>query len=85
MLELRYAKPALKALLKMPTGIAQRMRGELQAIAADPTTYRGDWKPLQGSDYWRLRVGDWRAVCEIRNGELVLLVVKIALRGDVYK
>jgi mRNA interferase RelE/StbE len=85
MLTLRFAKPAIKALLKMPTGIAKRMRVELDAVAANPAAYRGDWKPLQGSDFWRLRVGDWRAICEIRDGELVLLVVKIAPRGDANK
>lgn len=85
MLALRYAKPALKVLLKMPAGLARRMQDELRSIAIDPNAYRGDWKPLQGSDYWRLRVGDWRAICEIRNGELVLLVLKIAPRGDIYK
>ena len=85
MLAIRFAKPALKALLKMPNGIAKRMRGELGRVAADPTAYRGEWKPLQGSDLWRLRVGEWRAVCEVRDGELVLLVVKISPRGDAYK
>ncbi len=85
MFTLRFAKPALKALLKMPAGIAKRMRTELDAVAADPANYRGDWKPLQGSAFWRLRVGDWRAICDLRDGELVLLVVKIAPRGDVYK
>jgi len=30
-------------------------------------------------------VGDWRAICDLRDGERVLLVVKIAPRGDVYK
>jgi mRNA interferase RelE/StbE len=85
MLTLRLAKPAIKALLKMPAGIAKRMHMELGVIAADPAAYRGDWKRLQGSEYWRLRVGDWRAICELREGELVLLVVKIAARGDVYK
>ena len=85
MLAIRFAKPALKALLKMPSGIARRMRGELGRVAADPAAYRGDWKPLQGSDLWRLRVGDWRAICEVRDGELMLLVVKISPRGDAYK
>ena len=85
MLALRFAKPALKALLKMPSGIARRMRTELRRVAADPAAYRGAWRPLQGSDLWRLRVGDWRAICEIRDGELVLLVVKISPRGDAYK
>lgn len=85
MLTLHFSKPALKALVKMPSGIARRMRDELGNVAADPSVYRGDWKPLQGSAFWRLRVGDWRAICDVRDGELVLLVLKIATRGDAYK
>ena len=85
MLALRYAKPALKVLLKMPTGIAGRMRAELVRIAKNPSAYRGDWKPLAGSNFWRLRVGDWRAICDMRDDELVLLVLKIAPRGEAYK
>lgn len=85
MLALRFSKSAIKTLIKMPAGIAKRMRSELDRVATDPATYRGDWKSLQGSDFWRLRVGDWRAICEIRDGDLVLLVLKIAPRGDAYK
>lgn len=85
MLDLRFTKSAQKALLKMPVGIVKRMREELTQIAINPAAYRGDWKPLQGSEFWRLRVGDWRAICDLQNGELVLLVVKVASRGDVYK
>lgn len=69
----------------MPDGIARRLRLELDRVAAGPSAYRGDWKPLQGSAYWRLRVGDWRAICDVRDAELVLLVLKIAPRGDAYK
>lgn len=85
MLTLRFAKSAIKSMLKMPKGTAQRMQTELGKIATDPTGYRGDWKPLQASIFWRLRVGDWRAICEIHDEELVLLVLKIAPRGDAYK
>lgn len=85
MLELRFAKSAAKGLARMPHGVARRMLGELKAIAANPGAYRGDWKPLQGSPFWRLRVGDWRAICDVQRGELVLLVVKVAPRGEVYK
>jgi mRNA interferase RelE/StbE len=85
MLAIRFSKDASKTFARMPRGIAVRMLGELKKIAADPATYRGDWKPLRGIDAWRLRVGDWRVLCEIRDGELVLLVVKIAPRGDAYK
>ncbi|MBK1720975.1 type II toxin-antitoxin system RelE family toxin [Thiocystis violacea] len=85
MLALRFTKQAQKTLRKMPSGIATRMRAELGTIAVDPSAYRGDWKPLKGSGLWRLRVGDWRAICDLSSGELVLLVVKIGPRGDVYQ
>lgn len=86
MLTIRFSKSAAKAMHKMPKVIAARMLSELRVIAASPAAYRGDWKPLQGADdLWRLRVGGWRALCEVRNDELVLLVVKVAARGDAYK
>ena len=85
MLALRFTKSALKVLLKMPVSIAKHMRLELEKITDDPAAYRGDWKSLSGSDFWRLRVGDWRVICELHDGGLVLLVLKIAPRGDAYK
>ncbi|MEF8712397.1 MAG: type II toxin-antitoxin system RelE/ParE family toxin [Accumulibacter sp.] len=39
---------------------------------------------MQGPPFWRLRVGDWRAICDVQRDELVLLVVKVAPRGDAY-
>ncbi|WP_414718598.1 type II toxin-antitoxin system RelE family toxin [Thiocapsa sp.] len=84
MFTLRFSKQSQKVLRKMPSGIATRLRAELDAIAMNPSAYRGDWKPLAGSDLWRLRVGDWRAICDLRSGELILLAVKIGPRGDVY-
>ena len=85
MLSLQYNKPALKTLRRMPANTARRLRDELALVAADPTAYEGDWKPLRGSLFWRLRVGDWRAICEIKEQQLLLLVLKIGSRGDVYK
>jgi len=85
MFNLRYHKQALKILLKMPRGIANQIRTELTAISDNPSTYQGDWKPLSGTQFWRLRVGGWRAICEFRDNELILFVLKIGSRGDIYK
>lgn len=54
-------------------------------MAQAPYTYEGDWKPMKGQPFWRLRQGSYRAICRIDNGELVVLVLKIGTRGDVYK
>ena len=85
MLAVTYKKDAAKALMRMPAQARQRMVAELRAIAVDPRNYRGDWKPLAGSPFWRLRVGSYRAVCDIQGDTLVLLVLKVGPRGDVYK
>jgi len=69
----------------MPKGIAERIDAELESIAFDPTADQGDWKPLQGSPFWRLREGSWRAICEIINNEMIIHVLKIGSRGVVYK
>ncbi len=80
-----FKKSALKALRKMPAGVRERMLQALDEIAEDPSAGHGDWKRLKGSPYWRLRVGSWRAICALGQDEIVLLVLKVGVRGDVYK
>lgn len=83
--KLTYKKSALKTLRKMPRAQAQKMHQELTIMAQDPYAYNGDWKAMKGQPFWRLRQGSYRAICSIDNGELVVLVLKIGARGDVYK
>lgn len=83
--QLYYTRVAIKALRRMPAPYRERIRARLEEVAADPEGYSGDWKPLKGTSLMRLRIGTYRAICEVRSGELVLLVIKIGSRGDVYK
>jgi mRNA interferase RelE/StbE len=39
--------------------------------------------PLKG--IWRYRVGDYRILCRIRHGELIILVVEVGHRREVYR
>ena len=36
-------------------------------------------------DIWRIRVGNWRICYTVEHGELVILILAIARRGDVYE
>ena len=85
MYKLTYKKSVIKAIRKMPRPQAQGLTGELEAMAQAPYAYKGDWKAMKEEPYWRLRQGDYRAICSIDNGELVVLVLKVGSRGDVYK
>jgi mRNA interferase RelE/StbE len=47
----------------------------------------GFGKALKGhfSGLWRYRVGDYRLVCQIRDRELLILVLRVGDRKDIYK
>jgi mRNA interferase RelE/StbE len=80
-----YTKEAAKSLQRMPRNTAQLIREELEAIAADPYASHPNAKKLQGREGYRLRVGDWRVIYKIQNEQLIIVVLKIAARGEIYK
>jgi mRNA interferase RelE/StbE len=45
-------------------------------------------EPLRGptlGKYWKYRVGDYRIVCDLRDDRIVIVVVRIGHRRDVYR
>jgi mRNA interferase RelE/StbE len=44
-------------------------------------------EPLQGTliGLWRYRVGDYRIICTLEHGRLVVLVLRIGHRREIYK
>jgi mRNA interferase RelE/StbE len=49
---------------------------------------RTDGVALQGKKYkglWRYRVGGYRLICQIRDAELVILVLEIGHRSNIYR
>ena len=69
----------------MPRNTAKLIREKLEMIAADPYTDHPNAKKLQGREGYRLRVGDWRVIYTIQNEQLMIIVLKVASRGEVYK
>jgi len=45
---------------------------------------KGDVKKLKGYEYYRLRVGDFRVIFTKNDKELVILVIDIGNRGQIY-
>ncbi|MEO7838661.1 MAG: type II toxin-antitoxin system RelE/ParE family toxin [Anaerolineales bacterium] len=54
-------------------------------MASNPYADHPNAKKLQGRDGYRLRVGDWQVIYEIQNDQLVILVLRVAPRGEVYR
>jgi len=83
--KISYTKEAEKSLLRMPRNTAKLIREKLDAIASDPFANHPNAKKLQSREGYRLRVGDWRVIYKIQNEQLVIVVLKVASRGEVYK
>ena len=69
----------------MPRNTARLIREKLEVIAANPYADHPNAKKLQGREGYRLRVGDWRVIYKIQNEQLVIVVLKVASRGEVYR
>ena len=69
----------------MPRNTANLIREKLVQIARDPFAPIPNAKKLQDRSGYRLRVGDWRVIYEIDKDEVVIIVLKIAPRGEVYR
>ena len=70
----------------MPRDVAQRIRGRIDTIAADPYADHPNATRLRGRDGdFRLRVGDWRVVYSLEPERRVMLVAVIDQRGQVYR
>lgn len=85
MCKITYTSQAAKALLKMPREAARLIREKMEQVAIDPFASIPNAKKLQGRPGYRLRVGDWRVIYEIHQDQVVIIVMKIAPRGEVYK
>jgi mRNA interferase RelE/StbE len=80
-----YAKRAAKALQKTPKDVIRRIRRGLERIAADPFARHPNVTRLRSRPGYRLRVGDWRVIYEIEQDKLVILVLGIGPRGEMYR
>ena len=84
---LRLSETAKRQLGKLDTSNAQTILRHLNRLLLETTDPRERGKGLRAnlSGLWRYRVGDYRVICSIEDHELVVLVLQIGHRRDVYK
>ena len=81
--EVRFARPVAKELRRLDRREARRILEAAEALADAPRPLGA--QKVRGTPYLRIRVGSYRVVYEIRDEELVVLVVKIGHRREVYR
>lgn len=79
-----YVASAAKALRKLDRQTARRILEVLNALADDPRP--PGCITLQGGDgELRIRIGDYRVVYDVVDDELVVLILRVGHRREVYR
>jgi mRNA interferase RelE/StbE len=79
-IELRPA--ASRSLRKLDPQIKRRVQGAIALLADDPRPPNS--KKLKGRDAWRVRVGDYRVIYTVEDGVLLVVIVSLGHRRDIY-
>ncbi|MDI6774895.1 MAG: type II toxin-antitoxin system RelE/ParE family toxin [Verrucomicrobiota bacterium] len=80
----RMDSRARKTLDRLPGDMYGRVIRKLDALEENPRPF-GVEKLAGPEDLYRVRVGDWRIVYAIRDRELVVIVIRIGHRREVYR
>ena len=76
-------RSAQKEIQSLPKKEAQRIVAKIQQLSLDP---RGaDAKKLSALEQYRVRVGQYRILYEINDAVLLILIVRVANRKEVYR
>lgn len=80
---IEFLPSAAKAFSKLERRVQMRVARRIDRLAGDP---RADAVKLRGADdIWRARVGDYRVLYQIADDRLIVLVVRIEHRREVYR
>jgi len=76
----RYAQ---KQILKLDKKVIPVIKSAIESLADNPRPY--GYKKLKGEDAYRIRVGDYRIIYEINDYTIIITVVSVGHRKNIYK
>lgn len=86
MYSVKFTKRALKELNQLPKDARNSVIESLELLQVNPYAEILQVKKLRGQrNLYRIRIGNYRVIYEIYGGMLVIIVVRIGHRKDVYE
>jgi len=82
--KITFSKKADKSLRRMPRNAALNIAKKIKQLANDPHRMH-NVKKLTNHPGYRLRVGDWRIVYTVNDNKLLIHIITVKTRGEVYK
>lgn len=86
--QIEFDPDALKDLRRIDKPIQIRLVGFLRTRVSSLTNPRDIGEALSGQrlgSYWKYRVGDWRIICDIQDQKILVRVLRIGNRREVYR
>lgn len=82
----KFRKSAAKYYAKLTPKLKYRVNEIIERLSENPYEVV-DIKPLEGTnkETFRIRIGSLRLLYQVRNEELVIIVLDLGPRGDIYK
>lgn len=85
---LPYESAGAKQLRKLDPQTAKRVLTFLRDLVAPLDDPRSIGEALRGKelgDFWKYRVGDWRIIADIEDGLVLITVIRIGNRREIYR
>jgi len=85
---IEFAETALRQVEKLDSAIRRRIIKFLRERLGKLDNPRSIGQALQGErlgEFWKYRVGDYRLIAKIEDDRLVILVLKVGRRREVYR
>ncbi len=76
-------RKALKQLAKIPASDYKKVKQAILDLAQDPRP--PDFEKLKSRPGWRIRQGNYRVIYEIQDNQLIVLVMDVGNRKDIYR
>ena len=81
---IEFLKTAEKELAALPQDAQRQIARKIEALRENPRP--PGVKLLHATErFYRLRVGDYRIILDIREGTLLILVIEVGHRKDIYR
>jgi mRNA interferase RelE/StbE len=81
---LEFKRSAVKELARLDRTVQVIVKEKLELLCANPRALAANVKRLTGAGLYRLRVGSYRVVFHKDDARIVILVVRIGHRREVY-
>jgi mRNA interferase RelE/StbE len=80
---IEISRRAAKEVTSLDKPLRRKILGAIDALSGNPRP--GGCRKLAGQDAWRIRIGDYRVIYEIHDQVLLVLVIDIGHRLEIYR